>query len=79
MKKLLLVLLYTLPLIIFTSMQKSNYCEGWFAGYPQGYCYDEPYNCIPPPTPICPIPDIGRNTYEDGYQDGFMKGKEDSE
>ena len=63
MKKLLIAIL------LFTSLAVSfngSFCEGWKAGYKKGYCYDR-YGCIAPITPICPIPYIGRN----GYQDGF--------
>jgi hypothetical protein len=55
----------------------SDYCQGWKAGYKAGYCYEKVY-CLEPLTPLCPLPQIGRNSYEDGYNDGFVKGRRDS-
>lgn len=53
-----------------------EYCDGWDKGYKEGYCY-EVQNCIEPIVPTCPIPKIGFETYMDGYNRGFIKGKED--
>ena len=32
----------------------ATYCDGWEAGYVQGWCYEVP-NCIKPIVPVCPI------------------------
>ena len=52
-----------------------TYCDGWEKGYVKGYCY-EVQNCIKPTVPICPIPKIGFETYQDGLDRGFVEGKE---
>ena len=51
----------------------SPYCEGFEEGYKGGYCYRK-YSCIAPITPICPIARIGEDTYQDGYNRGFLAG-----
>ena len=52
---------------------QSGFCEGWENGYKSGYCYGETY-CIPPIAPICPIPRIGEDSYQGGYNRGFVAG-----
>lgn len=54
----------------------SEFCEGWEIGYPQGYCYQE-VNCFPPPTPLCPLPQMGMDKFEDGRNRGFLRGLSD--
>jgi hypothetical protein len=56
----------------------SNYCKGWEVGYVAGYCF-EIYGCNAPNTPNCPTSEAGFDTYQDGYNRGFSKGKEDKE
>jgi hypothetical protein len=84
-KKLLLaaVLILSMGLTSFVSTQDlkvkstyslATYSDGWEAGYVQGWCY-EVSNCISPLVPMCPIPKIGQDTYSDGYNRGFLKGK----
>tara|TARA_R110000850_G_scaffold90138_6_gene192380 strand:+ start:523 stop:804 length:282 start_codon:yes stop_codon:yes gene_type:complete len=52
----------------------ATYCDGWEAGYVQGWCYEVP-NCIKPIVPVCPIAKVGQDRYIDGYNRGFLKGK----
>lgn len=59
-------------------LQNSSYCKGWSVGYTEGWCYPQ-YNCIAPIVPICPIPKVNQNTYQDGYNRGFIKGQNDKE
>jgi len=54
----------------------SDFCKGYQAGYKRGWCSGQSYGCIPPIPPICPIPNIGESTYQDGYDRGFGDGKE---
>jgi len=61
---------------LLATASDDSYCEGWEKGYVAGYCY-EVVNCIEPVVPVCPIPEIGFDTYQDGYNRGFTKGKED--
>lgn len=51
----------------------SGFCEGYKAGYKAGYCYRE-FACIPPLPPLCPLPELGETTYQDGYNRGFLNG-----
>lgn len=55
---------------------KTEYCKGYIKGYKKGYCY-RIINCIEPVDPICPIPEVGFETYNDGHNDGFSDGKAD--
>lgn len=61
-------------LTVFTvSLAYTPFCSGYNAGYKQGYCYGKHY-CLAPIVPICPIPDIGYSTFNDGYNRGFVDG-----
>lgn len=55
----------------------SDYCDGWEKGYPAGWCYPNSYSCLPPLTPACPMPKFMRDSYQDGYNDGFLRGRKD--
>ena len=57
-------------------MLQLTYHDGWKKGYIKGWCYQD-LNCIEPIVPISPIPKLGFDTYKDGYNDGFLKGKKD--
>jgi hypothetical protein len=50
------------------------FCDGWEDGYAAGYCYRQNYGCIKPIVPICPIPRIGEDNYQGGYNRGFLAG-----
>jgi hypothetical protein len=54
----------------------TGFCAGWEEGYKAGYCYEE-YFCMAPVAPICPIPRIGEDTYQGGYNRGFIRGMKD--
>ncbi len=64
--------------IIYLFTFGNTYCDGWEEGYKEGYCY-EIVNCIEPVIPVCPTPEIGFDTYQDGYNRGFKKGQEKQE
>jgi len=53
-----------------------DYCDGWEKGYPAGWCWSE-VPCLPPVTPVCPVPQVNRTAYQDGYNDSFVRGRED--
>lgn len=66
------ILLLTLCLPVFA---QSTFCDGWEAGYASGKKNQNDRTYI---TPICPIPKIGRDTYEMGYSRGYEKATEKS-
>tara|TARA_R110000772_G_scaffold89737_1_gene185736 strand:+ start:3871 stop:4152 length:282 start_codon:yes stop_codon:yes gene_type:complete len=77
------IVILSIGLTSFVSIQDSKvestynlatYCDGWEAGYIQGWCYEVP-NCIKPIVPVCPIAKVGQDRYIDGYNRGFLKGK----
>lgn len=53
----------------------SNYCDGWAEGYCEGYKDVKGDYAICPITPVCPIPEINKSTYRDGYNRGFKAGR----
>ncbi len=53
---------------------KSDFCEGWEDGYCEGWKDVKGQYAICPITPICPIPEIGQDTYKGGYNRGFKAG-----
>lgn len=86
MKKLILFSLLSILLVDYhaecknatiTTEIQSAYCDGWADGYVAGYCYNESNGCIKPMVPMCPMAEIGKNTYQDGYNRGFLRGMAD--
>ena len=81
MKKIYLTLL--LFAIISLSFSVTNdkglyfqtpFCNGWDEGYCEGWKEIKGALSICPIAPICPIPDIGKNSYKGGYNTGFRAG-----
>ncbi len=56
---------------------QTNFSKGYNIGFPKGYCYSQGYGCIPPLSPISPIPNLyeNGNSYTDGYNRGFSDGQ----
>ena len=52
----------------------SDFCDGYQEGYKEGYCYGK-NACIEPLAPLCPLPNVGDSTYQDGYNRGFVDGR----
>lgn len=52
----------------------SDYCDGWKEGYCEGWRDVKGQLAICPITPICPIPEINKTRYKDGYNRGFKAG-----
>jgi hypothetical protein len=78
MKKSTTTLLLAIALVImaYAGRKELMYCDGWRKGYEDGWCFRD-VNCMKPVTPVCPIPEINLNTYQDAYNRGFVKGKKD--
>ena len=76
MKKL--ILLSIISSFSFLGYSQSEFNEGYKAGYKEGYCFEKTVGCISKIPPIAPIPPVGKNTYKDGYNIGFTKGKADA-
>ncbi len=66
-------------LILSLTIGTTPYCAGWQEGFKQGWCYDYQVCFATPPAPPCPIPKAGKSTREDGYNDGFVKGRAEAE
>jgi hypothetical protein len=54
---------------------KSDFCKGWEEGYCEGWKDVKGQYAICPITPICPIPEIGQDTFKGGYNRGFKAGR----
>lgn len=74
MKKLLLILLF-----IITTSFTSDYCDGWEEGYCEGWKDVKGQYTVCPVAPVCPVPEVGKDTYNGGYNRGFKKGISDAE
>ena len=77
MKKFALTCLLILNFVAFG---QSNFDIGFKDGFKKGYCYSNnqsSYICTPPLPPLPPLPQINenRNSYQDGYNRGFLYGQ----
>lgn len=52
----------------------SDYCDGWEEGYCEGWKDVKGVYAICPITPICPIPEIGKDDFRGGYNRAFKAG-----
>lgn len=80
MKKIALTLIYFLSAYININAQ-TNFDLGFKEGFKNGYCYttnQAGYYCNPPLPPLPPLPQLNenRNSYQDGYNRGFLYGQE---
>lgn len=71
MKKLFLTLIFIL--LLSSHALADDFCDGWHDGYIAGYCHGD-YGCLEPLVPLCPLRDLGEDTYQDGYNRGFLAG-----
>ncbi len=79
MKVLIIYLMVPFALFISSMVWKNDFCDGWEFGYEQGWCYEQGIGCLTPLIPLCPLPDLHKDTYQDGFNRGFVKGREDYE
>lgn len=73
MKNRVITMLAVLLVGSFIAVADDTYCDGYRNGYNAGYCYGERY-CLKPLRPLCPLPEIGKRDYMDGYNRGFLDG-----
>jgi hypothetical protein len=77
MKKILLTAILLLSISFAFA---DDFCNGFKAGYKAGYCYNQQFGCVIPFTPPCPaIRPALRLTYEGGYAEGFVAGRNTSD
>lgn len=72
----IIIKLFAFLSLLFTGITlayANSFCSGYYAGYKAGYCYRETY-CVSPIPPLCPLPNLGENSYSDGYDRGFLDG-----
>jgi hypothetical protein len=63
----------------FVSKAQTSFDNGFKEGFKNGYCYsaNSGFLCTPPLPPLPPLPQIteSRNSYQDGYNRGFLYGR----
>jgi hypothetical protein len=52
----------------------SDYCDGWEDGYCEGWKDVKGSMALCPLTPLCPLSELGKDRYRDGYNRGFKAG-----
>ena len=76
MKKIILFsFMFTLCFLGYT---QGSFNDGFYAGYKEGYCYNSSSSCVSISPPNAPISPAGKNSYKDGYNIGFTRGKADA-
>lgn len=77
MKGYLLIVAILFSTLIYSQTQFS---KGFEEGFKKGYCYERGVGCLPPITPISPMPNISEKmeSYTDGYNRGFQIGLDKS-
>jgi hypothetical protein len=55
--------------------QFEGYCRGFDLGFQYGWRSVKGEMSMPPMSPPCPIPEIGRTSELDGYNRGFVVGR----
>lgn len=56
------------------SVAASEFCEGWEDGYCEGWKDVKGQLALCPLTPLCPLPELGQDSYRGGYNRGFKAG-----
>jgi|TARA_B100000085_G_scaffold206580_1_gene190266 hypothetical protein len=78
MKTTILTIITIITLSFTPTDKQYGYCAGWDDGYCEGWKDVRGVFAICPITPICPIPEINRERYKDGYNRGFKAGYRDA-
>ena len=71
MKRTFLTLIFIL--LLSSHAFADDFCDGWHDGYIAGWCQGQ-FQCMEPMVPMCPMPGIDEETYQDGYNRGFLAG-----
>lgn len=87
MKKLILFAIITSTFSVFNPLKaktktpiavenntRKEYAEGWKKGYCEGWKDVKGKHAICPATPHTPVPEMGKKSYQDGYNRGFKAG-----
>jgi len=74
-KSLALSIIFLLAVLFIapTPSSADSFCAGWHDGFIAGYCYQNDF-CLEPLVPLCPLPNINEDSYQDGYGRGFLAG-----
>lgn len=72
------ILVFIFILIFSAPSISNNYCKGWEEGHCEGWKDVKGVFAICPVAPICPIPEIGLDSYKAGYNRGFKRGMNDA-
>ncbi|MGA2445796.1 MAG: hypothetical protein ABSG50_10265 [Opitutaceae bacterium] len=86
MKRLLFLLMIVLGVPPSLPIQTTQICRadmqsyvaGWNDGWAEGWKYVKGKYSYPPYPPYPAYPQAGRDTYQDGYNDGFMAGQREA-
>ena len=72
MKKLILILFMAIAISVYAS----KFDDGFEKGYERGYCNNE-VGCVAPVAPVAPVPTVNQSmdSWQDGYDVGYAKGK----
>lgn len=63
------------PELVKTEVSEvSDYCDGWSEGYCEGFKDVKGQYALCPLTPLCPLAELGKERYRDGYNRGFKAG-----
>jgi len=55
-------------------VDQTEFCEGFKDGFCEGYKDVKGSYSVCPVTPVCPVPEVGKNSYNGGYNTGFKVG-----
>ena len=60
-------------------VKSGDFCSGWSDGYKAGWCYLKS-GCYCNYVPYCPTPIYpqSQSSYSDGFESGFLQGKNDN-
>lgn len=76
MKKAILLLS---AILMMSFVALNEFSDGFSEGYCEGYKFVKGEQTVCPVSPVAPVPTVGQNTYKDGYNIGFSKGKDYAE